>query len=190
MIRIPLLALLVCSTGCSGVSQLDLFASGRARWQLPDEVIQTLALQPGDRVADLGSGEGYFLPYLSRAVGPTGRVYAVDVESEIVEELGGFDPRWKTGEDAEFWRWWLRLQARTVYTPHLCVAYRRRTNSMRQRDPGGHYRANRDAFAALDLPLPDDAPAGVLTATDATYRTATAHQSAHLAWQLPLQIGS
>ncbi|HAB56786.1 MAG TPA: hypothetical protein DCE75_01895 [Acidimicrobiaceae bacterium] len=99
------------------------------------------------------------------------------IAREIVEELGGFDPRWKTGEDAEFWRWWLRLQARTVYTPHLCVAYRRRTNSMRRRDPGGHYRANRDAFAALDLPLPNDAPAGVLTATDATYRTAAAHQS-------------
>lgn len=96
---------------------------------------------------------------------------------EIVEELGGFDPRWTTAEDAEFWRWWLRLQARTVYTPHLCVAYRRRSNSMRQRDHGGHYRANRDAWAALDVSLPDGAPPSVLTATDAHYRSSVAHQS-------------
>lgn len=95
---------------------------------------------------------------------------------EIVEQLGGFDDRWTTAEDAEFWRWWLRLQARTVYTPHLCVAYRRRANSMRQRDFVGHYRANRDAFAAVDSPLPENAPTGVLTATDAEYRSAAAHQ--------------
>jgi len=87
MVRIPLLVLLVWLTGCSGVSQLDLLASGRDRWQRPDEVIETLALKPGDKVADLGAGEGYFLPHLARAVGPTGRVYAVDVDSEIVEKL-------------------------------------------------------------------------------------------------------
>jgi ubiquinone/menaquinone biosynthesis C-methylase UbiE len=74
-------------SGCSGVSQLDLSASGRDRWQRPDDVVEVLALRPGESVADLGSGDGYFLPHLSRAVGPEGRVYAVEVEADLVEQL-------------------------------------------------------------------------------------------------------
>ncbi|MBW2696479.1 MAG: methyltransferase domain-containing protein [Deltaproteobacteria bacterium] len=74
-------------SGCGGVSQLDLSASGRDRWQRPDDVVEVLALRPGESVADLGSGDGYFLPHLSRAVGPEGRVYAVEVEADLVEQL-------------------------------------------------------------------------------------------------------
>jgi ubiquinone/menaquinone biosynthesis C-methylase UbiE len=39
------------------------------------------------RVADIGAGEGYFVPYLSRAVGPQGKVYAVEVDDERVAQL-------------------------------------------------------------------------------------------------------
>jgi SAM-dependent methyltransferase len=38
-------------------------------------------------VADLGAGTGYFLPYLSRAVGPQGRVLALDTEDAMVEHM-------------------------------------------------------------------------------------------------------
>ena len=73
-------------SGCSGVSKLDL-ALGRDAWQRPGDVVEALEIQPGQRVADLGAGDGYFVPHLARAVGPEGRVYAVDVESEITEGL-------------------------------------------------------------------------------------------------------
>jgi ubiquinone/menaquinone biosynthesis C-methylase UbiE len=43
-----------------------------------------LKLEPGDVVADIGTGSGYFVPYLSRAVGPSGRVYAVDIQPEML----------------------------------------------------------------------------------------------------------
>jgi predicted methyltransferase len=59
----------------------------RAAWQHPEEVVGSLAIQAGDHVADIGAGDGYFLPYLSDAVGPEGKVYAVEVEPEIIEEL-------------------------------------------------------------------------------------------------------
>ena len=42
----------------------------------PAEVIAFAGLKPGDRVADLMSGTGYFTRIFSRVVGPTGRVYA------------------------------------------------------------------------------------------------------------------
>lgn len=56
-------------------------------WQRPDEVIARLGLEPGSIVADLGSGTGYFVPRLSRAVGPSGRVLALDVEPNMVEHV-------------------------------------------------------------------------------------------------------
>lgn len=73
--------------GCSGVTKLDLTASGRDRWQRPAEVVEALALRPGDRVADLGAGEGYFVPHLATPVGDAGRVYAVEVDEEAVTAL-------------------------------------------------------------------------------------------------------
>ena len=50
-------------------------------------VVASLGLTPGDVVADIGAGKGYFVPWLSRAVGPEGRVYAVEVDDEKVAKL-------------------------------------------------------------------------------------------------------
>jgi len=47
----------------------------------PDRVVRTVAIQPGDTVADLGAGGGVFTIKLAQAVGPAGQVYAVDIES-------------------------------------------------------------------------------------------------------------
>jgi ubiquinone/menaquinone biosynthesis C-methylase UbiE len=85
--RATLLLALSFALGCSGVSKLDLTTLGRDSWQRPTDVIEALDLQSGDRVADLGAGEGYFVAYLSAAVGESGTVYAVDVDEEIVGAL-------------------------------------------------------------------------------------------------------
>ena len=58
----------------------------RDAWQKPHEVIRTLALQPGARVADLGAGTGYFAARLANMLAQ-GRVYAVDVEPDMVRYL-------------------------------------------------------------------------------------------------------
>ncbi len=60
---------------------------GRDAWQRPEEVVRALDLAPGDVVADVGAGPGYFSLRLARAVGPAGAVYAVDVVPEIVAAL-------------------------------------------------------------------------------------------------------
>lgn len=59
----------------------------RDRWQQPDRIVRALGLQPGDTVADIGAGSGYLLPQLSRAVGPTGRVYAEEIQAEFLPAL-------------------------------------------------------------------------------------------------------
>ena len=93
------------------------------------------------------------------------------LKRDLVLALGGFDESAITAEDAEFWQWWLRLNGRTVYEPTLCVAYRRRADSMTRRDPVEHFRAIQAAFVSFDLEW-NDAPKGVLGRTDAYYRVA------------------
>jgi ubiquinone/menaquinone biosynthesis C-methylase UbiE len=56
----------------------------RAEWQRPDRVVELLALAPGMSVADLGAGTGYFESRLSAAVGPKGKVLALDLEHDMV----------------------------------------------------------------------------------------------------------
>lgn len=56
-------------------------------WQKPDEVVAALALAPAASVADLGAGTGYFSMRLARAM-PEGRVFAVDLEADMVRYLG------------------------------------------------------------------------------------------------------
>jgi ubiquinone/menaquinone biosynthesis C-methylase UbiE len=73
-------------TACQGFSKLD-WTLGRAGWQRPADVVRALDLEPGDRVADLGAGDGYFVPFLEDAVGAQGRVYAVEVEPEKTRSL-------------------------------------------------------------------------------------------------------
>lgn len=51
-------------------------------------MVAALGLDSGLRVADLGAGGGYFTFRLADAVGPTGRVYAVDVDEDLQAYVG------------------------------------------------------------------------------------------------------
>ncbi|MHB8352294.1 MAG: class I SAM-dependent methyltransferase [Thermoplasmata archaeon] len=48
--------------------------------------IDLLTVEPGMTVADLGSGVGYLLPEIGRKVGPNGRIYAVDIDGENLQQ--------------------------------------------------------------------------------------------------------
>jgi ubiquinone/menaquinone biosynthesis C-methylase UbiE len=59
----------------------------RAGWQKPDAVVAALHLTPGQVVADIGAGSGYFTFRLARAVGSSGKVYAIEVDARLLEIL-------------------------------------------------------------------------------------------------------
>ena len=46
-----------------------------------------LGITPGDVVADLGAGTGYFVRFLAFPVGDSGRVYAVDTEQGMIDHV-------------------------------------------------------------------------------------------------------
>lgn len=60
---------------------------GRDDWQMPEEVVEKLDCRPGMTVVDLGAGTGYFVGYLSAAVGLQGRVLALDTERSMVDRI-------------------------------------------------------------------------------------------------------
>lgn len=62
-------------------------ARKRDEWQRPAEVFDALAVKPGHRVADIGSGWGYFTFRLAGRVGAEGKVYAVDIDEEAINKV-------------------------------------------------------------------------------------------------------
>jgi ubiquinone/menaquinone biosynthesis C-methylase UbiE len=59
----------------------------RDAWQRPDEVMDALGIAEGSVVADLGAGGGWFTIRLARRVGPNGKVYAEDIQHEMIEAM-------------------------------------------------------------------------------------------------------
>jgi ubiquinone/menaquinone biosynthesis C-methylase UbiE len=57
---------------------------GRDSRQRPAELVEAMAIKPGMTVADVGTGAGYMLPHLSRAVGPSGKVLAEDIFDDFL----------------------------------------------------------------------------------------------------------
>ena len=79
--------LLAFTVGCGSLKRLAYAGFGRDDWQQPERVVETLGIDPGMRVADVGAGGGYFTFRLAEAVGAEGRVYAVDVDADMLEHL-------------------------------------------------------------------------------------------------------
>jgi predicted methyltransferase len=59
----------------------------RDAYQKPEEVIKALSIKEGEVIADIGAGSGYFTFRLAQAVGPKGRVYAVDINPDMIMRL-------------------------------------------------------------------------------------------------------
>jgi ubiquinone/menaquinone biosynthesis C-methylase UbiE len=60
---------------------------GRDAFDHREEIVAALGLKPGMAVADVGAGTGLFTRMFSRAIGPSGKVYAVDISEEFVEHV-------------------------------------------------------------------------------------------------------
>ena len=56
----------------------------RDAYQKPHEVLSALNLKPGEVIADIGAGSGYFTFRLAHFIGNRGKVYAVDVSPDMI----------------------------------------------------------------------------------------------------------
>jgi ubiquinone/menaquinone biosynthesis C-methylase UbiE len=68
-----------------GAAWLD--RANRDAVQEPEHVLDVLGVHEGQTVADVGCGSGYFTVHLAKRVGPRGRVYATDLQEEMLSLL-------------------------------------------------------------------------------------------------------
>jgi predicted methyltransferase len=71
----------------SASSEEWLEREGREEEAKPEIVLQAMDLKPGQTVADIGAGTGYFSRRIAPVVGPTGKVYANDIQPRMLEAL-------------------------------------------------------------------------------------------------------
>jgi ubiquinone/menaquinone biosynthesis C-methylase UbiE len=68
--------------GYEGSAWLD--RPERESEEQPSKAITALGIKPGQVVADVGAGSGYYTVRLAKQVGPSGRVYATDIQPEMI----------------------------------------------------------------------------------------------------------
>jgi len=74
--------------GVMGVAGADwLVRPERTLEENPEQAVRMLGLKPGMTVADVGAGVGYYSLKLAAGVGPTGKVYATDIQPGMIERL-------------------------------------------------------------------------------------------------------
>lgn len=71
--------------GFEGAAWLE--REGRDQEEKPEMVLQAMELREGMTIAEIGTGTGYFARRLAKAVGPTGKVYGVDIQPEMLDLL-------------------------------------------------------------------------------------------------------
>ncbi|MGN6384904.1 MAG: class I SAM-dependent methyltransferase [Verrucomicrobiota bacterium] len=59
----------------------------RTTEEAPDKLVELLQLKPGDNVADIGAGTGYMTWRMAKRVQPNGKIYAVDIQPEMIDLL-------------------------------------------------------------------------------------------------------
>jgi len=94
-----LTALFVLSAGATASHALQLAGREAPEWievlERParlaglkvDEVVSRLQLKPGMVIADVGAGSGVFSVPFAKAVGPSGKVYSVDIEEGLLDHI-------------------------------------------------------------------------------------------------------
>jgi len=61
--------------------------------EAPAKALRTIGISPGMVIADVGSGTGYFSRRMAKLTGPEGKVFAVDIQSRMLEALKGYAAR-------------------------------------------------------------------------------------------------
>ena len=82
LVVIVFAAIGVCATAIGAQSE-----QLRESWQRVPDLFAAAGVRAGARIADVGCGDGFLTVRLASAVGPTGRIYAVDTDAKVAEGL-------------------------------------------------------------------------------------------------------
>jgi len=71
--------------GVGGAAWLE--RSEREQEEAPSKAVEALDFKPGQVVADIGAGSGYYTSRIAKRVAPAGRVYATDIQPGMIQLL-------------------------------------------------------------------------------------------------------
>ncbi len=71
--------------GVGGADWLE--RSDREVEEMPEAALDAIGIRPGMSIADIGAGIGYFSVRMAKRVGPTGKIYANDIQPEMLTRL-------------------------------------------------------------------------------------------------------
>lgn len=77
----------------SGADWLE--RSEREQEEQPEKALDALNLKPGMLVGDVGAGTGFYSIRIAKRIGPSGRVYANDIQPQMLQRLSGNAARQK-----------------------------------------------------------------------------------------------
>lgn len=121
----------------------------RDQWERSDLVLEAMALEPGMRVADIGSGPGFYSFRFAESVGSSGRVYAVEMSEEhldylrLVTSMEGLDQIAVTQTEGPF----PEVEEGSLDRVFLCAAYQTIYLSIREDERAAWMEAMKRALA-------------------------------------------
>jgi len=59
----------------------------RRRLQPPDQIIRASGINKGIKALEIGCGSGAYTTFIARAIGNEGKVYALDIQSKMLEQI-------------------------------------------------------------------------------------------------------
>jgi ubiquinone/menaquinone biosynthesis C-methylase UbiE len=65
----------------------NLHARSRDDWQQPQKIFKAIGVKKGMHIGEPGAGRGYYTLKLARKVGPTGKIYANDIDEDVLDTL-------------------------------------------------------------------------------------------------------
>lgn len=65
----------------------SLDSDDREKRQKPRELLAAIGLKEGQTVADIGSGPGFMEPYFMEVIGPSGKLYAEDIQQDFLDQV-------------------------------------------------------------------------------------------------------
>ncbi len=92
------------------------------RFVIPELVATHFHVRAGDTVGDFGAGSGYFIKTLAELVGPTGTVYACEIQKNLVETMGELARRENLGNVNVLWGDCEEVHGSKIPTDSLDVA--------------------------------------------------------------------
>lgn len=66
----------------------------RKEWEKTDKMCEFFNIKPGERVADIGCGSGFFTWFFSKSVGDNGKVYATELNKNAIKYVDDFIERY------------------------------------------------------------------------------------------------